>query len=174
MGTGVLERVVIETGETGVEKEHLTRYRFALPFCEGKNVADMACGTGYGTEMLKRTAKSVVGYDVADFCGNRVLDLDKGWDEHFDLIVSFETVEHLKDPKKFLENIRATSKESIISIPLNEPEGVNPYHLHTFTREDAEELVRSVFPEYAFLYQEGEVISEAAYPSFLIAYGKHQ
>lgn len=171
MGTGVLERVVIGTGETGVEKEHLARYRFALPYCEGKYVADIACGTGYGSIMLSQTANLVIGYDKENLCGNVVMDFDlERWTEKYGLIVSFETVEHLKDPKNFLKNIRDTAKESLISIPLNEPEGVNQYHLHTFTEESAKALIQSVFSKCEFFYQEGEVISKTAYPSFLIAY----
>src|ERR1043165_429487 len=34
--------------------------------CAGKNVLDVACGTGYWTEIIAPDAKSVVGVDIND------------------------------------------------------------------------------------------------------------
>lgn len=45
---------------------HLARYEFASNYCHGKEVADIACGTGYGTKLIaeKGEAKSVIGVDI--------------------------------------------------------------------------------------------------------------
>src|SRR2546423_14915069 len=44
--------------------EHVARYRYALPFVEGKTVLDIACGTGYGLSLLAGKAALVIGVDV--------------------------------------------------------------------------------------------------------------
>src|SRR5687768_15184340 len=45
--------------------EHWHRYLFAAGFVAGKAVLDVACGEGYGSDLLARTAARVVGVDVA-------------------------------------------------------------------------------------------------------------
>src|SRR5262245_3142175 len=91
--------------------EHVARYRFALPYIEGRKVLDIACGTGYGVELLGRTAGFVVGVDVdaeaaqqaLTECGeNSAVLLGDGLrlpfgDGVFEVITTFETLEHLHD-----------------------------------------------------------------------------
>jgi len=45
--------------------EHLHRYALALPHSTGKIVLDIACGDGYGSNLLARNAVSVIGVDIA-------------------------------------------------------------------------------------------------------------
>src|SRR5450759_894493 len=93
--------------------EHASRYVFAAPLCIGKRVLDVACGEGYGAFMLARQgATEVIGVDISDeaiaiarhrfarddvqFLIGDVLDLPAllGEQPPFDVIVSFETIEH--------------------------------------------------------------------------------
>ena len=46
--------------------EHWHRYVFAQDFVAGKRVLDLACGEGYGADLLARTASSVVGVDISE------------------------------------------------------------------------------------------------------------
>ncbi len=50
-----------------VEAQHIARYKFAAPLCKGKTVADIACGSGYGMKIMRKTASAVDGYDIKDF-----------------------------------------------------------------------------------------------------------
>jgi len=61
--TPIRERVAPGEHNDAAEREHLARYRFARRFCAGKTVADIACGTGYGMNILREVAASVDGYD---------------------------------------------------------------------------------------------------------------
>ena len=92
-----------------------SRYRFAKDFVRGKRVLDIACGEGYGAAALaKAGASSVVGVDVsADVCDHALrkygLDARPGDaqaiplpDRSIDLVVSFETIEHVDDPNVFV------------------------------------------------------------------------
>src|SRR5437870_1974026 len=79
-----------------IEKQHVARYEYARRFCKQKTVADIACGSGYGMQILAKDAAAVDGYDIKNFGFNKVIDLDsQSWDKHYDVIVSFETIEHL-------------------------------------------------------------------------------
>lgn len=98
--------------------EHWHRYHFAARFAPGKEVADVACGEGYGSALLARHARYVTGIDASaeavalasrrygaapnlayreGRCESLPLD-----DASLDLLVSFETLEHLPDPRGFI------------------------------------------------------------------------
>jgi len=47
-----------------IHYEHLHRYYFASKFVEGKRVLDLACGEGYGSYILSKSAEHVVGVDI--------------------------------------------------------------------------------------------------------------
>ncbi len=46
-----------------VYAEHYLRYQSAVSISENKTVLDIACGTGYGSKMLSKVAKKVIGVD---------------------------------------------------------------------------------------------------------------
>lgn len=95
------------------QKSHFKRYEFACKFIQdGEVCGDFACGTGYGTVMISKKAKNVVGADLdgkvigaiteryknnpkVRFIHSNLLHLD--FNETFTTIVSFETLEHLKE-----------------------------------------------------------------------------
>ena len=100
-----------------IQYEHWHRYLFAWRIAQGRRVLDAACGEGYGSALLSRTAASVLGvdidassivhareryarenlrYEVADATA---LDVAPG---SYDLVVSFETLEHLSAQEELL------------------------------------------------------------------------
>ena len=110
------ERLVPEAfaGEL-VLAEHLARYLLAARLAPGRRVLDAASGEGYGTAMLAASgAENVIGVDVdaatvAHARGRYGLDFRVGdvselpfADGEFDLVVSFETIEHVADPEHAL------------------------------------------------------------------------
>ena len=113
-----------------VIREHLIRYVLAMDSIVGKDVLDIACGTGYGMYLMSYLAKSVSGYDYSqeaideakkfpyrcDCCLEiRNLEEDKSLSNHkhkeFDVITCFETIEHVINPKILLKNMKAATKE---------------------------------------------------------------
>lgn len=120
--------------------QHLARYVFAVKLAVNKDVLDVACGTGYGTSILSSVAKKVVGVDISReavswakrnntfYCSCTFINKDienKSILSEYDLIVSFETIEHLRDPKNFLRKISLNNLrengELIFSVPLEDP-----------------------------------------------------
>ncbi len=152
--------------------EHLTRYLCAEKLVKGKTVLDIACGSGYGTQLLARSAKQVYGVDVdktsvqyADetygarnikyMVGDGVaIPLD---DASVDVIVTFETIEHIQDYKKFIKEVKRVLKPdglALISTPndLEFAEG-NHFHLHEFKYRELIDLLRKDFKNIDSYYQ---------------------
>ena len=157
--------------------EHAARYVFALPFVEGKSVLDIACGTGYGIGLLRSKAKFVTGVDIDPAaaneaktgCGeNGAVLLGNGLglpfdDGTFDVITSFETLEHLHERGDFLAELQRvlTSDGTLIlstpnanySKPVN---GVpaNPFHIHEYGPDELKAELETNFFVDQFLGQE--------------------
>lgn len=151
------ERVVPEKMPIGDATllEHLVRYNFALDYCKDKTVLDASCGSGYGSEMLQRVAKSVEGLDVdkktIEYAKEKytninffICDLEKGFpDKVYDVIVSFETIEHLANPHLFLEKAAKSCKQFIFSIPIDNPR--MKFHKVKYGLEEARSLINKYF-----------------------------
>lgn len=162
------ERIVPDETEPGIVAIHLKRYEFALPFCEGKEVLDAGCGVGYGTAFLTERARRVVGVDVSDeaieyargryarpnaeFRRADLLELDLP-DGSFDVVCSFETIEHLDDQAAFLAHAARVLRPDgvlLVSTPHvreTTTAPVNPHHRLELSRADFEALLRRFFPE---------------------------
>src|SRR5437667_8224416 len=96
--------------------EHLHRYAVAAALADGKRVLDVACGEGYGSNLLAATAAQVIGVDIASeviaharqayrkenliFREGSCLNIPVE-DHSIDLVVSFETIEHIDEPLAF-------------------------------------------------------------------------
>ena len=98
--------------------EHWHRYHFAAGFAAGRAAVDVACGEGYGSALLARTAARVTGIDASAetvalarrryggpanlaFVEGRCESMPLG-DASADLVVSFETLEHLENPRALI------------------------------------------------------------------------
>jgi ubiquinone/menaquinone biosynthesis C-methylase UbiE len=165
--------MVPEEAHARVFWEHIARYRFAKDFVRGKRVLDIACGEGYGAAALaKAGASSVVGVDLsAEICDHARrkygLDARPGDaqaiplpDQSIDVVVSFETIEHVDDPTAFVREcarVLVPEGELIISTP-NRPvystEGrQNPFHRLEFDEPEFVELLRRRFRSVALYTQ---------------------
>lgn len=153
---------------------HQQRYKLACRYAKG-NILDIACGTGYGCKMLSVTNRfnKIVGIDNSPEAlkiamtkydnYNIFYQLQDAEAFHsiytFDTVICFETIEHLKMPNIFLMKIKEYCKDLfIISFPLNEEFGVNPFHFHVFTIESAKELVSRYFTIKETMMQRDNII----------------
>lgn len=149
--------------------QHVLRYAVARGLVDGKRVLDAACGEGYGSILLKQWgAREVVGVDnnpgaIASakrhfgrqhisFLVADVEHLDQALPDidPFDVIVSFETIEHLARPELFLDRLRGLLSPDgviVISCP-NDPAyelsvDANEYHLRQYRFEDFQKLTEA-------------------------------
>jgi 2-polyprenyl-3-methyl-5-hydroxy-6-metoxy-1,4-benzoquinol methylase len=157
--------------------EHWHRYSVMLPAARGLRVLDAACGEGYGSWLLASAATEVIGIDVdAAAVGHAAarysarpnleymqascvaLPLAKG---SVDLIVSFETIEHLYDQEVMLAEFRrvlAPTGVLVISSPnkavySGETGGANEFHVRELTRDELAGMLQPHFPQQAWYGQ---------------------
>ncbi len=144
--------------------EHIVRYESVSPFVKDKVVLDIASGSGYGTAKIAEVAAQVIGVDVdadaiayakQEYGGKNInflqgdgikIPLDN---DAVDVVVSFETIEHIEDYKQFLQEIKRVLKSGgtlIISSPndLESPEG-NHFHVHEFNFKELHNLLKKEF-----------------------------
>lgn len=149
-----------------VSGDHVDRYRFASKMIpEGARVLDLACGIGYGTALLSLQNKCYVkGVDISPFAikhGRRffasegvsfeVGDLFEFHDEQiYDLVVSFETLEHIRDEGNAILALRRNLKdggELIISTPNQNARPFDivdtPYHVRHYTPDELKDLIEA-------------------------------
>ena len=159
-----------------VRHEHFHRYLFAMQFCEGKSVLDVASGEGYGSALLATVASDVIGVDKSEEAVRhanenyydrnisfRVGSADKLpiADASVDVVVSFETLEHLSEHDAFLKEIaRVLRPEGLLVMSSPDREvysganGIkNRYHEKELSRAEFRDLILRFFPNTRFLAQ---------------------
>ena len=159
-------------GDSIMYAEHMTRYLAAAELVAGKTVLDIACGTGYGTQMLAGKAQKVYGIDISpeaiDYAtakftaGNLSYAVGRAEqielpDASVDVVVSFETLEHITDYKQFLSEIKRVLKPdglAIISTPndLEFAKG-NHHHVHQFSETELQNILSKEFKNIKPYYQ---------------------
>lgn len=163
------ERVSASEGE--LYRFHKERYLFAIPSVKNKIVLDVACGTGYGTDLLVRKGKSkkVIGLDYdkktisecKKTCKGEFIEGDATnlpfEDNYFDIVVSFETIEHIIDYNLFLKEIKRVLKKDglvIMSTPNYKFEIIkNKWHVSNFGKKEFLKIFSDNFKEVKFYGQ---------------------
>jgi len=150
--------------------EHWHRYQFVSALARGKRVLDAACGEGYGSALLARTAASVTGIDIAADAVEHArarygtlanLRFDQGdctalafEPGSFDLIVSFETLEHVAAQQALVDGFARALADNgllVISSPdkrtySDETGYRNEHHVRELYRDELLALLRTQFP----------------------------
>lgn len=165
--------VPTEAGE--IRQEHLHRYSWCLAALAGKDVLDIASGEGYGSAAMAAVARSVVGVDISpeaiaharvQYAGLGNLDFRQGSaasiplpDSFVDVVVSFETVEHLREQEQMLAEIRRVLRPDgflVMSSPnrlvYSEKAGHhNEFHVRELDFEELSVLLATQFPAIRFV-----------------------
>lgn len=159
-------------------KEHANRYIFASQYAEGKRVLDVACGIGYGTQWLGRRAESIVGGDLSPsalfearryFAGSGIhyVQVDAQWlpfsSRTFDLVCSFETIEHLEKPEQFVKECHrvlvpdgiflCSTPNKAISSPHDEGTS-SRFHVREYLPAEVLQITRRYFSHATLFAQE--------------------
>lgn len=144
--------------------EHISRYQSVLGMVKDKAVLDVATGTGYGAMMLSKNAKHVTAVDCSadalayaqeHYGADNITYVEA--DAHslpfenatFDVVVSFETIEHLKRPDIFVWEVKRVLKPDgvfCVSTPNDDEfmEG-NTFHIHEFKLPELQEIIKKHF-----------------------------
>jgi len=148
-------------------RRHLVVYEWIAAQLTGARVIDMACGEGYGTDVLARRAASAVGVDANPEAYEHARlrygranvrferDLVDRFSEPADAVVFLQTIEHLEDPAAALAHFRSlvgergrvyVSTPNVLTLaPKGAPRSGNPWHVHEYRRAEFERLCREQF-----------------------------
>ena len=156
--------------------EHFHRYAWARGLVGDLDVLDCACGEGYGSRILADAARSVCGVDIdaetiehatrryatdgLSFTRASALELPFG-DDRFDVVVSFETLEHLAEHDELMSEFRRVLRPGgflVMSSPdkktYSDDTGVeNEFHVRELYRDQLEALLDRYFPNFRLFGQ---------------------
>jgi hypothetical protein len=150
-------------------RRHLVVYEWIASRVAGQRAIDMACGEGYGSNVLAGAAASVVGVDANPEAHEHARlryprenlrfarELVETFSEPADAVVFLQTIEHLQDATAVLEHFRSLVSEQpagqvFVSTPnvlTLAPKGAersdNPWHVHEYRASEFEQLCRGTF-----------------------------
>lgn len=156
--------------------EHFHRYSLARDLVIGRDVLDVASGEGYGSALMASVARSVVGVEIDAASVDHARLAYPRANLHYlqgdatrmplrdacvDVVVSFETLEHLRDHEGFLREVRrvlrpgglflvSTPDRDVYSAP-GQPK--NPYHVRELTQLEFAALLGAHFGHHRILAQ---------------------
>jgi 2-polyprenyl-3-methyl-5-hydroxy-6-metoxy-1,4-benzoquinol methylase len=148
-------------------RRHLVVYEWIAARVRGLRAIDMACGEGYGSDVLARSAAGVVGVDANPEAHEHARlryvranlrfarDLVDSFAEDADAVVFLQTIEHVQDPGAVLDHFRSlvgergtvfVSTPNVLTLaPKGASRSDNPWHVHEYRSEEFEQLCRAHF-----------------------------
>jgi SAM-dependent methyltransferase len=150
-------------------RRHLVVYEWIARRVAGLRVVDMACGEGYGSDVLARAgARSVVGVDANPEAHEHARlryvrdnlrferDMVERFDERCDALVFLQTIEHVRDPGALLQRFRGllapggvayVSTPNVLTLaPPGAERSGNPWHVYEYRPPEFAALCRAHFP----------------------------
>ncbi|MGE5282587.1 MAG: class I SAM-dependent methyltransferase [Chloroflexota bacterium] len=154
-------------------RRHLAVYEWIAARVAGKRVVDMACGEGYGSDVLAGAAASVVGVDANPEAHEHAClryvrlnlrferDLVEGFAEPCDAVVFLQTIEHVQDAGAILEHFKAmlapggvayVSTPNLLTLaPPGAEKSDNPWHVKEYRASEFRALCEAHFPRVEIL-----------------------
>src|SRR3954471_5003049 len=154
-------------------RRHLAVYEWVGGRVAGLGVVDMACGEGYGVDVLARRARRVTGVDANPEAHEHarlkytrpgvrfVRDLVESHSEPCDVVVFLQTIEHVQDPEAVLRHFRDmlrpggaayVSTPNLLTLaPPGAEKSDNPWHVKEYRAEEFRALCQSVFGDVRLL-----------------------
>jgi SAM-dependent methyltransferase len=151
-------------------RRHLAVYRWIADRCEGQRVVDLACGEGYGSDLLAERAAEVIGVDANPDAFEHArlryrrpnLSFRRGlveeFDQEVDVVVFLQTIEHIQDPDALLAAIAGYAPTAYISTPnrltLAPPGAIksdNPWHVREYYATEYRALLAAHFDRVELL-----------------------
>ncbi|HEX5308755.1 MAG TPA: class I SAM-dependent methyltransferase [Solirubrobacteraceae bacterium] len=148
-------------------RRHLVVYEWIAERVAGRRAIDMACGEGYGANVLASRAQSVVGVDANPEAHEHARlrytrgnlryerDLVETFSEPADAVVFLQTIEHVQNPGEVLAHFRSligddgavyVSTPNVLTLaPKGAKRSDNPWHVHEYEADEFEMLCRGTF-----------------------------
>jgi SAM-dependent methyltransferase len=146
-------------------RRHLAVYEWIAERVAGRRVVDLACGEGYGSAALARTARSVIGVDANPEAYEHARlrypdvrferDMVETWVGDVDCVVFLQTIEHVHDPDGMMERVHDligpdgvayVSTPNVLTLaPPGAQRSGNPWHLREYRPEEFRALCEPHF-----------------------------
>ncbi len=151
-------------------RRHVAVYEWIAERCAGLRVVDLACGEGYGSDLLAQRAAEVTGVDANPDAFEHARSryrrpnlgfrrgLVEDFDQEVDAVVFLQTIEHIHEPDKLVDAISRIAPVAYISTPNRltlAPPGAeksdNPWHLREYDAGQYRELLQPHFERVELL-----------------------
>jgi SAM-dependent methyltransferase len=154
-------------------QRHVAVYEWIAERVAGLDVIDMACGEGYGTDVLARRAARVTGVDANPEAHEHARlkysragvrferDLVESYGEPCDAVVFLQTIEHVQEPKALLDHFRSilrpggaayVSTPNVLTLaPPGAEKSDNPWHVKEYRAEEFRALCEQSFERVELL-----------------------
>src|SRR3954462_7039472 len=153
-------------------RRHLAVYEWVAERCAGRDVVDMACGEGYGVDVLARRARHVTGVDANPDAHEHarlkytrpgvrfVRDLVESYAEPCDAVVFLQTIEHVEDPQEVLAHFREmlrpggvayVTTPNLLTLAPDGKKSGNPWHVKEYRAREFRELCAGSFSHVEML-----------------------
>jgi SAM-dependent methyltransferase len=153
-------------------RRHLVVYRWIAERCRGLDVVDLACGEGYGTDVLAGRAARVTGVDANPEAHEHarlkytrpgvrfVRDLVETYSEPCDAVVFLQTIEHVENPGEILDHLRSllrpggtayVSTPNVLTLAPDGEKSGNPWHIKEYRAAEFRELCDGSFSDVEML-----------------------
>ena len=147
-----------------IHQRLLKAYYLSQEYISG-SVLEVGCGEGRGVELLAPKAEKYMGIDKIHYVIEKLKDrypkidfrqmvippFSGLKDNEFDVVVSFQVIEHIKDDIAYLNEIYRVLKPggtALITTPnIKMSLSRNPWHIREYTSQQLSELANSVFPK---------------------------
>src|SRR6476619_5025856 len=150
-------------------RRHLVVYEWIAARTAGMRVVDMACGEGYGSNLMaERGAAAVVGVDANPEAHEHARlryvrpnlryerDLVESFAEPCDAVVFLQTIEHVQDAGAILEHFKSmlapggiafVSTPNLLTLaPPGAEKSDNPWHVKEYRAAEFRQLCEAHFP----------------------------
>ena len=144
---------------------HTARYLFACDLVAGQRVLDIACGTGYGSQLLSEQGKAAevigvdISYEAVGYAARRHSSRNTRFlagsateiplpEKSVDVVVSFETIEHIPEDSQVISEFARVLRPGgtlVISTPNNWPLEIAPFHTNVYDRQSFLTLLETHF-----------------------------
>ncbi|MDP4266084.1 MAG: methyltransferase domain-containing protein [Bacteroidota bacterium] len=152
-----------DTAENPLLQRLLFAYNEAINYVKGKEVLEIGCGEGYGASILSPYSKKYTGIDKyqtpntenlkgIEFIQMKVPFLKGFNDNTFDVVVSFQVIEHIKQDDIFISEINRVLKPggiAILTTPNIEMSVTrNPFHIREYKIDPFRKLLSTKFDNF--------------------------
>lgn len=151
-----------------IHQRSMFAYEYVIPLIHDKEVLDLGCGLAYGTSIMAKSAKTLVGVDydaevikhnTQKYASIPQLSFKASSlppipfpDNTFDFVTAFQFIEHLHERRRLIEEIARVLKPGgtmLITTPnILKSNARNPFHVHEYTFPEMQQEVGSVFKQF--------------------------